>query len=82
MAISAQEIRQAFHDQIRTLACPHCETNFTDFAVEWCEAWLDGRREAMRDLGREERDGPVKLKCELCGGAALTDVFLTTPKAL
>lgn len=82
MAVSAEEIRRAFREKIKTLACPHCDTTYTDFACDWSEAWSEGRREAIRELGYDERDGPVKLKCELCGGAALTDVFLTPPKAV
>lgn len=82
MPISAEEIRRAFNEKLKTLACPHCQTEYTDFSVEWTEAWLQGRRDAMNDLGTTERDGPIKLKCELCGGQALTNVFLTPPKAL
>ncbi len=66
---------------LKTLSCPHCALTYTDCAVEWTEAWLEGRRDAMRDLGYEERDGPVKLKCELCGGVALTNVFGSPPEA-
>ena len=75
MGVSAGELRQAFHDRLKTLSCPHCALTYTDYAVEWAEAWLEGRRDAMRELGYEERDGPIKLKCELCGGVASTNVF-------
>ncbi|ANP47304.1 hypothetical protein [Candidatus Viadribacter manganicus] len=82
MGISAEEIRQAFRDQLKTLACPHCDTGYTDYAVTWSEAWLEGRHDAMRELGANERDGPVKLRCDLCGGAAVTSVFCTPPEAV
>ncbi|MCX7356899.1 MAG: hypothetical protein NT015_01935 [Alphaproteobacteria bacterium] len=29
-----------------------------------------------------ERDGPVKLKCEACGGKSMTSVFLGPPTAI
>lgn len=80
MPISAEEIHRAFRESIKTLSCPHCATDYTDYACDWSEAWSEGRREAIRELGHDERDGPVKLKCELCGGKALTDVFSTPPK--
>jgi len=80
--ISAEEIRHAFNEKLKTLACPHCATEYTDYSVEWTQAWLQGRRDAMHDLGTTERDGPVKLKCELCGGQALTNAFLTPPKPI
>jgi len=67
---------QGFRDRIKTLSCPHCATEYTDFAIDWSEAWLEGRHDAMRDFGTTERDGPVKLKCELCGGKAVTSILL------
>lgn len=80
MPVSAAEIRLAFREKLKTLSCPHCDTAYTDFACDWSEAWSQGRREAIRELGHDERDGPIKLKCELCDGAALTNVFLTPPQ--
>lgn len=80
MPVSAEEIRLAFRAGLKTLSCPHCEIGYSDYAVDWSEAWLHGRRDAMHDLGKEERDGPVKLKCELCDGFALTDAFLSPPR--
>jgi hypothetical protein len=82
MPISAEDVHRAFNAKLKTLACPHCSTTYTDFTVEWLRAYLEGRRDAMHDLGTTERDGPVKLKCELCGGQALTSVFLTPPQAI
>lgn len=82
MPISADEVHREFNVKLKTLACPHCGELYTDFAVEWLHAYLEGRRDALNDLGTTERDGPIKLKCELCGGQALTNVFLTPPKAL
>jgi hypothetical protein len=71
-----------FNAKLKTLACPHCGEAYTDFTAEWLHAYLEGRRDALNDLGTTERDGPVKLKCELCGGRAITNVFLTPPKAI
>lgn len=82
MPISAEEIRHAFNEKLKTLACPHCATEYTDYSAEWTQAWLQGRRDAMHDLGTTERDGPVKLKCELCAGQALTNAFLTPPEPI
>lgn len=82
MPVSFDEVRKAFNDKLKTLSCPHCDAAYTDHAVEWTEAWLEGRRDAMRELGGNERDGPVKLKCGLCGGQAMTSSFLTPPNAI
>lgn len=82
MPVSAAEVRQAFIDKVKTLRCPHCDAPFTDFAAEWYEAWSEGRHDALRELKLQERDGPVKLKCEACGGHALTSTFLGPPKAI
>ena len=51
MGVSAEEVRRAFRDMLKTLSCPHCALTYTDCAVEWTEAWLEGHRDAMRDLG-------------------------------
>ncbi len=80
MPVSAEEIRQAFRDRLKALPCPHCGRAYTDRAVEWCEAWLEGRRDLMRELGRDARDGPIKLKCEACGDYAMTNAFFAAPK--
>lgn len=82
MPISAEEIRREFNVKLKTLACPHCNEPYTDYAVDWAHAYLEGRRDALNDLSRTERDGPIKLKCELCGGQAFTNAFLTPPKAI
>lgn len=80
MPVSPEEVRQAFRDRLKTLRCPHCDAPYTDSAVAWCEGWLQGRRDALRDLNRQERDGPIKLKCEACAGQATTNAFFSAPK--
>ena len=63
------EVELAFREMVKTLRCPACERAFTDFAVDWGDAWREGRRDLLRDQGHHdgERDVPFKLKCELCG---------------
>ncbi len=80
MGTSAEAIRAAFRARIKQLKCPSCELEFTDYAVNWFEAWLEGRNDLMREEGRFERDAPVKLCCEVCGRRAWTNSFLSPPK--
>lgn len=82
MPVSAEDVRKAFNEKMKTLACPHCGTGYTDYAVTWSEAWREGRRDAQRELGAQERDGPVKLKCAACGGTGMTNAFLSAPRAV
>lgn len=82
MPVSAEDIRKAFNEKLKTLACPHCGAGYTAFAASWSEAWREGRREAIQELGFDERDGPVKLRCEACGGKAMTNAFLKPAKAV
>ena len=82
MPASPEDIRAAFNAKLKTLRCPHCAAAYTDFAIAWYGAWSEGRRDVLRALTRQERDGPVKLKCESCGGRAMTNAFLGPPKAI
>lgn len=82
MATSTDTIRKAFADKLKTLKCPYCELAYTDYAVDWSEAWMEGRRDTLRDVGMNERDGPAKLKCELCGQLAMTNAFLSPPQKI
>jgi len=82
MNTSAAEVEKAYREALKALTCPHCNTEYTDYAAEWSDAWREGRRDTLREVDKEERDGPVKLKCELCGGLALTNAFLTAPTPL
>ena len=45
----AQEQRQAFRDQVKALRCPHCAVEFSDAALDWAEAWLEGRFDLMQE---------------------------------
>lgn len=63
---------------IKAIPCPSCGVEFSDFAVEWGEAWSEGRRDCLRELGPQERDGPHKVKCELCGERAFINYFANT----
>jgi hypothetical protein len=76
-----EQIEAAFRAAAKKLRCPNCDCEFTDYAVDWGGAWLEGRIDHMREDGRSERDGPFKMKCELCGHRAWTDVFLSPPRS-
>ena len=81
-SISAADVERAFREELKALSCPHCDSRYTDYAATWSDAWREGRLDAQRELDRVGRDGPLKLKCELCGGKALSDAFLSPPKAI
>lgn len=81
-----EEMRASFVKMIKSIPCPNCGLEYTDYAVEWGEAWSEGRRDCMDETGFSERDGPYKVKCELCGSKALINYFtetaaLTDPKS-
>nr|CAA9264449.1 hypothetical protein AVDCRST_MAG63-2604 [uncultured Armatimonadetes bacterium] len=69
---------ESFRRMIRSLDCPFCGLGYTDHAVDWGWAWSEGRADALREQGRDERDGPFKLKCELCGKRAWLNYFAKT----
>lgn len=73
--ITRSEIDQAFRDMVTSLCCPACELEYTEFAVEWGRAWYEGRKDLMDEQGWQERDGPFKLKCELCGHRSWLNYF-------
>jgi hypothetical protein len=70
-----EKIEQAFRERMKTLHCPNCGLGYTDFAVDWYYAWREGLRDEIIESERASRDGPLKLKCELCGHRVWTDVF-------
>jgi hypothetical protein len=72
---SAEEIKRAFRNRVKECKCPHCEMEFTDAAVDWGDAWYEGYRDSFRLRGSDIRDGPCKLRCELCGGRSWYDIF-------
>ena len=51
---------------------------FSDAALDWAEAWLEGRFDLMQEAGWQERDGPYKLRCELCGQRSWLNYFAWT----
>lgn len=71
------EVDASFRAMVKSLRCPSCELEFTDFALTWGEAWCEGRRDMEFEQGALEcsRDGPYKLKCELCGHRSWLDYF-------
>lgn len=76
--ITRAEVDQVFRDMVKSLCCPTCEVEFSDYAVEWADAWREGRFDLMEENGWQERDGPVKLKCELCGSRSWLNYFTKT----
>lgn len=80
--VSARDdVDEAFREMVKELQCPGCELEFTDFAVEWGWAWCEGRRDLMTEEGWQERDGPFKLKCELCGHRSWLNYFSKSVKS-
>ena len=72
---SREEVEKTFREMVRSLKCPACHEKFTDFAIEWGDAWLEGRTDLLREEGQQERDGPFKLKCEICGSRSWLNYF-------
>jgi uncharacterized C2H2 Zn-finger protein len=76
--MDATHADQAFRDLVTSLHCPACNEPFTDAATNWGFAWHEGRIDALREEGVQERDGPFKVKCEWCGHRSLIDYFKNT----
>jgi hypothetical protein len=72
---SRADVQAAFRSNILKINCPHCGEPFTDGAVEWVDAWHEGRMDVMRELDTQERDGPYKIKCEWCNQRSFIDYF-------
>lgn len=78
LSATREEVEQAFRALIKSLQCPECGLEFTDAACEWSDAWREGRRDVLAEEGTTERDGPCKIKCELCGCRSFVDYFAKT----
>jgi hypothetical protein len=83
-AVSKSEhVDAEFRARIRRFSCPACGLEYTDGAIDWMEAWLEGQRDLMDQLrgasdfdGPEfERDGYIKIRCELCSEKAWVNCF-------
>jgi uncharacterized C2H2 Zn-finger protein len=72
---TAAQADEQFSAKVRQLRCPDCGLEFTDAAVDWSDAWWEGRLDLLKALGRDERDGPCKLRCEKCGHRSWLDYF-------
>jgi len=80
VGVTADDVKRAFRDMVKAIQCPSCGLEFTDAAVDWGEAWSEGRRDSLVEVGMQERDGPYKVKCELCGTRSLINYFSRTAK--
>lgn len=72
------EVEASFRSMVLKIKCPHCDEPFTEGAVDWGNAWLEGRMDAMRALDAMERDGPYKVKCEWCDQRSFINYFTAT----
>ena len=45
-SVTAEEIAVAFREMVKWIPCPNCAEAFTDAAVDWGDAWSEGRRAA------------------------------------
>ena len=72
---SREDADREFREMVKALGCPSCQAKFTDHAVDWGDAWCEGRWDLLRESGKSERDGPFKLKCESCGRKSWFNVF-------
>jgi hypothetical protein len=79
--VTREESEKAFREMVKSLRCPSCGVEFSDLAVDWGESWSEGRRDLLRELQRDERDGPYKVKCELCDHRSLIDYFRREAKS-
>lgn len=53
-------------DLLIRLRCPCCELNYTEFAMLWGLAYVQGRIDVLEELGTSERNDTMKIMCELC----------------
>jgi sarcosine oxidase delta subunit len=75
---SRSDIAADFRAMILQIHCPHCGEQFTDGAVDWGNAWLEGRMDTMHTFNIQERDGPYKIKCEWCDQRSWINYFSAT----
>jgi hypothetical protein len=73
-----EDVKRAFRDMVKRIQCPSCGLEFTDAAVDWGEAWSEGRRDSLVELEMQDRDGPYKVKCELCETRSFINYFSFT----
>lgn len=75
LSATRAEVEAAFRAAVTSCVCPACGLEFTDAAVEWGMAWSEGYTDCIRDRGSDIRDGPFKLKCEMCGRRSMYNIF-------
>ena len=78
LSASAAEVAAAFRNMVKQIACSHCSEPFTDGAVDWSDAWREGRRDTMLEFDAQERDGPCKISCEHCDKRSWINYFAGT----
>lgn len=76
--LKKQAEENQFREKFTALSCPDCGENYTDGALEWSRAWLEGRLDLMEENNWIQRDGPCKLKCEWCDARAWLNYFAWT----
>ncbi len=83
LSADVEKVNASFRAMVKRIACPHCAEPFTDGAVDWGDAWTEGRFDLLRESGTSECDGPVKVKCEWCDEKSWINYFAeTATKAL
>jgi hypothetical protein len=75
LSATRAEVEAAFAKAVKACICPACGLEFTDGAVAWGHAWYEGYVDRIREEGTDIRDGPFKLKCEMCGRESMFNVF-------
>ena len=63
---------------LKETRCFHCRVEYSDWAVDWAEAWFEGKLDAADEFHLDWRDGETKIKCELCGLRAWIGPFSIT----
>jgi hypothetical protein len=74
------EVGRAFRNAVKAHPCPACGAAFTDFAIDWGDAWRAGYIDCMWENGWTMRDGPFKLKCESCKRCSWYELFANQVK--
>jgi hypothetical protein len=75
LSATRAEVEAAFRTAVKSCVCPACGLAFTDAAIDWGDAWREGYVDCIREDGSDVRDGPYKIKCEMCSRRSMYNVF-------